>query len=270
MFQPIQPGVSSRFPGERGTRGLGLRGADRGFAGRFAPRADGPLPVAAAVTAAVEQERARVAHELHDDVTQALFALKIDCAWLRQNLQRDPRRALQRLEAMQALLDGSAASVRRIATGLRPLALAEQGLAPAIERLVREFLACTGTRCDLYLAGDLGLHEPYASTLFRLVQEALANARKHADAKEVTVNISRQGDLLSFCVRDDGKGFSPRAAQRADAMGLAGMQERVHLVGGELLVSSTPGGGTMVAGCMRVDPQPDADPEQRGGDRGLL
>jgi signal transduction histidine kinase len=270
MFQPIQSGVPSRFPGGRSAHALGLRGADRGFAGRFAAPADGPLPVAAAVTAAVEQERARVARELHDDVTQALFALKIDCAWLRQNLQRDPRRALQRLEAMQALLAGSAASVRRIATGLRPLALAQEGLAPAIERLSREFLARTGTRCDLNLAGDLDVPEPYASTLYRLVQEALANARKHAAAKELTVSISRQGGLLSFCVRDDGKGFSPRAARRADAMGLAGMQERLHLVGGELLVSSTPGGGTVVAGCMRVDRQPDAELAQRGGDHALL
>jgi signal transduction histidine kinase len=270
MFQPNQPGVPSRFAQGLGTHGLGPRGSARRITDRFSAPDDDALPFAAAVTAAVEQERARVARELHDDVTQALFALKIDCAWLRQNLQRDPRRALQRLEAVQALLDESASSVRRIATGLRPPALAQEGLAAAVERLARDFLACTGTRCDLFLTGDLGVPEPYASTLFRLIQESLANARKHAAAKEVTVSISRQGDLLSFCVRDDGQGFSPRAARRADALGLAGMAERVHLVGGELLVSSTPGGGTVVAGCIRVAPTRGTDLAAQGGQHALL
>ncbi|HEY0825132.1 MAG TPA: sensor histidine kinase, partial [Ramlibacter sp.] len=187
------------------------------------------------IAGAVEQERARLARELHDELVQSLFAMKIECAWLRQNLLREPERAEQRLDALHAQLEACAASVRRIASGLRPPVLAHGGFAAAVEWLTREFTERTGARCELALAGDMDLPEPYASSVFRLLQESLANARKHAGATDVKVSVSRHGGLLSFCVRDDGRGFPPGAARRGDAMGITGMEERARLIGADLV-----------------------------------
>jgi signal transduction histidine kinase len=205
------------------------------------------------VNTALEQEKARISRELHDDLVQTLFALKLDCAWLSHNLTRDPASAMAKLQSMVAAIEGSSTSVRRIAAGLRPLPL-EQGFVAAVEGLVRRFQESTGTRCHLNLPRDLQVEDPCASAGFRVVQEALNNVRKHASAGSVEVSIGVAGHRLHVCVRDDGQGFCASTAKRPDAMGLCGLRERVELLHGELQVSSAPSAGTTVVARIPLRP----------------
>ena len=201
--------------------------------------------IAMLVSTALEQEKARISRELHDDLVQTLFALKLDCAWLSRNLTRDPATAITRLQAMVATIEGSSTSVRRIAAGLRPLSL-DQGFVAAVDGLARRFQESTGTACHLNVPRDLQVEDPCASAGFRVVQEALNNVRKHACASSVEISIGVSGSRLHLCVRDDGKGFCATAPKRHDALGLCGLRERVELLHGELQVSSAPGAGTTV------------------------
>jgi len=211
--------------------------------------------IAVLVNSALEQEKARISRELHDDLVQALFALKLDCAWLSRNLARDPARAMAKVQAMLAAIEGSSRSVRRIAAGLRPAPL-EAGFVAAVEGLTRHFHEGTGTACRLDVPQDLQVEDPCASAAFRIIQEALSNVRKHALARHVDVSVSVAGARLQLCVRDDGKGFSASDATRHDAMGLSGLRERVELLQGELQVSTAPGAGTTVFARIPVLPLP--------------
>lgn len=203
-------------------------------------------PIADLVQGALEQEKARISRELHDEVVQMLFAMKIDCAWLCQNLTNDPAASMQKLASMQRLLEGSAASVRRIAAGLRPQLLEDAGFVPAVQWLARDFTERTGSACDVEISPGLQIEDPHASTVFRIIQEALSNVRKHACASHARVKIRAVRGVLHVEVEDDGKGFSVQGARRADAMGLSGLRERARLLDGEITLTSMPGAGTVV------------------------
>jgi PAS domain S-box-containing protein len=198
-------------------------------------RAQQELAALAAEASGVrEQEKARIARELHDELAQSLTALKMDTMWLRDQLQQDPAAAMARLDDMLAMLDTAVASTRRIAADLRPLVLDDLGLLPAIEWLVQNFTQRTGVACTLEADQDLELVEPYATGVFRIVQESLTNVAKHARASRVQVQVDKRNAELVLSVQDDGVGFQP------------GLRERAHLLRGELHVDSAPGSGTHV------------------------
>jgi PAS domain S-box-containing protein len=199
-----------------------------------------------------EQEKSRVARELHDELAQSLTALKMDAIWLRDHLQADPEAAAEKIAAMLAMLDDSVAATRRIAADLRPLVLDDLGLGAAIEWLVQNFSHRTGIACSLDAEEDLHLDEPYATAVFRMVQESLANVAKHAQAKKVSVAVQRTGDSIRLQVQDDGVGFDPAAPRRAGSLGLAGLRERAQLAKGHLAIHSSPGGGTSVEAVIPV------------------
>lgn len=136
-----------------------------------------------------EQEQSRIARELHDELAQLFVALKIDATWLREHLAPIPEVARARFDSMIEMIDEAAASTRRIAEDLRPLVLEDLGLVPSIEWLVDTFGQRTGTACSLTMDKRLELPEPYASAVFRVVQESLNNIAKHANA---TLLISMQ------------------------------------------------------------------------------
>lgn len=210
-------------------------------------RARDELAAFAAASAGVrEQEKSRIARELHDELAQSLTALKMDTIWLRDRLAGQGE-AQAKLAEMLAMIDGCVASTRRIAADLRPLVLDDLGPGAAIEWLVQNFIQRTGVPCTLEADEELELEEPYATGVFRIVQESLANVAKHAGARQASVRVLRQADHLLLEVRDDGTGFSLDDARKPQSLGLAGLRERAQLLHGELQVLSAPGQGTRVS-----------------------
>jgi signal transduction histidine kinase len=203
---------------------------------------------ASATTAILEEEKTRMARELHDELAQPLTALKMDTLWVRDNLALAPELAEARLNEMLEMLDRAVAATRRIASDLRPLMLDDLGLVPAVEWLVSQFTQRAGVACTLSVDEALELPEPYATAVFRIVQESLANIAKHAGATEAAVRIEKLRGVVTLAVRDNGCGFSPATQRKPQSLGLLGLRERAHLLKGKIVVESAPGQGT----CIRV------------------
>lgn len=210
-------------------------------------RAQEELAAYAAQASAIrEQEKTRVARELHDELAQSLTALKMDTIWLRDQGSADATAVRAKLDGMLAMLDASVAATRRIAADLRPLVLDDLGLVAAIEWLTQNFTQRHGVPCALDMDEDLELHEPYATAVFRIVQESLVNVAKHARASHVQVSVARAGGQVSLRVADDGAGFEPATPRKAGSLGLAGLRERAQLLKGTVSITSAPGQGTVV------------------------
>ena len=210
-------------------------------------RAQEELATFAAEAAGVrEQEKTRIARELHDELAQSLTALKMDTLWVREHLGDDAEGARAKLAQMLAMLDQAVAATRRISADLRPLVLDDLGLAAAIEWVVQNFTQRTGIPCDLDLDEALDLREPYATAVFRIVQESLANVGKHSYARRAKVHVARVGAEMLLRVEDDGVGFAQDAPRKPQSLGIVGLRERAHLLRGEVLITSRPGEGTIV------------------------
>lgn len=210
-------------------------------------RAQEELAAYAAQASAIrEQEKTRVARELHDELAQSLTALKMDTIWLRDHADTAAAPVQAKLAGMLAMLDASVAATRRIAADLRPLVLDDLGLVAAIEWLTQNFTQRHGVPCTLDMDEDLELHEPYATAVFRIVQESLVNVAKHARAGQVQVRVARADGEVTLRVADDGAGFEAGAPRKAGSLGLAGLRERAQLLKGTVSITSAPGQGTVV------------------------
>jgi signal transduction histidine kinase len=197
------------------------------------------------VVEAQEQERARLARELHDETGQALTSILLGLKGLEEVADADEARAS--VTELRELVVSTLRDVRGLAVELRPAALDDFGLVPALERLADTFREKTGL--DVALEARLGddrLDPSLETTLYRIVQEALTNVLKHAEAQHVSISLVRKDGSISAVVEDDGRGFTPEAPQR-EALGLIGMRERVGLVGGRISIESAPGAGTTLA-----------------------
>lgn len=204
--------------------------------------------LAADLQNAREAERAHVARELHDELGQALTALKMDLVLLAQKFPRNRVKLHQRSASMLKLIDDTIQTVRRIAAGLRPSTLDDLGLTAAIEWQAHEFEARTGIRCRLALLGEeITLSPELATALFRIFQETLTNIVRHSGAKSIDVHLTVRGGDLILEMSDDGKGLDEAEAARPTSLGLIGMRERAQLLGGEFKIVGTPGKGTTVA-----------------------
>ena len=195
------------------------------------------------VVEAQELERARLARELHDETGQALASILLGLRSLEQAI--DDEAAHVRVASVRDLVVSTLHDVRRLAVELRPAALDDFGLAAAIERLVETYRDGASTRVDLELQiGSARLPRDIETTLYRIVQEALTNITKHAEASRVSILLTRTARSAVLVVEDDGVGFdsSGRAVGR---LGLAGMRERVVLVGGRLRIESGSAGTTI-------------------------
>ena len=201
---------------------------------------------AAAANILREEEKSRVARELHDELAQPLIALKMDTIWVRDNVAAAPEAVAARLSDMVELLDRTVAATRRIAEDLRPPLLDDLGLVPAIEWLVSKFTQRCGVACKLSVDEELELQEPYATAVFRIVQESLANVAKHAGASEVAVVIDKVPGAVTLTVRDNGCGFATAAPRKPQSLGLMGLRERAQLLKGKVTIESAPGQGTRV------------------------
>jgi signal transduction histidine kinase len=194
-----------------------------------------------------DEERKRIARELHDVLGQTLTALKMDVAWIGRRLTDDTSATRAKVAATAALIDETIGTVRRIATDLRPGVLDELGLAAAVEWQAREFEHRTGIHCALRTTVDGVALDPQVSTaVFRIFQESLTNVTRHSRAARVSVTLERRDTDLVLEVQDDGIGMAAADASSHRSIGLTGMRERAHLVGGGVSISSAAGAGTTV------------------------
>ena len=194
------------------------------------------------VVEAQELERKRLARELHDETGQALTSILLGLKSLEQALDSDEGR--EGVASLRDLVVSTLQDVRRLAVELRPSALDDFGLAPALERLVDTYgrQAAVPVHLEIRL-GDERLPAEVETTLYRMVQEALTNVAKHADATSISILLTRTPSSVRLVVEDDGAGFEPGGA-RGGGLGLPGMRERVALVDGRLRIESAHGKGT--------------------------
>lgn len=196
------------------------------------------------VVEAQELERARLARELHDETGQALTSILLGLKPLEETAATDDARSA--IASLRELVVSTLRDVRRLAVELRPSALDDFGLVTAVERLVDGFREQSALEVDLEAQlGEERLPSEVETAFYRIVQEALTNIVKHADAKRVSVVLTRRDMSVAAVVEDDGCGFDANAT-REDGLGLTGMRERVGLVGGRLRIESAPGSGTTV------------------------
>jgi signal transduction histidine kinase len=201
---------------------------------------------AARALAATEEERKRIARELHDGIAQSLAALRIRLRVARAVQDDDQRAAL--LEQVSSEMGEAMEELRRIARGLRPPALDMLGLGPAIESHARNIADATGMAIDLRLE-DIGHRLPQEAelALYRVVQEALSNVARHSGADTFCLQLGSTGNHVFADVEDNGRGFDvARAMSSNGGLGLFGMQERASYVGGSVVIDSEPGAGTRV------------------------
>lgn len=194
------------------------------------------------VVEAREEERRRIARELHDELGQRLTALKMDLSSLQQPGGRASRK--ERVDGMLAMLDDTLASVRRISSDLRPMMLDDLGLNAAIEWLARDASRRMGVEVTVQLAeNDAPVDDRVATAVFRMVQEALTNVARHARATDAKIALRRRDGELELTVEDNGVGLPQRALQREGSFGLMGMRERASMLGGRLELDNPPGRG---------------------------
>jgi len=200
------------------------------------------------VIQAQEDERRRVARELHDGAAQTLANLVLRVEICERLMDSDPVRAKEELGRLKELLRASLRDIRQVIADLRPLVVDEKGLAEALRRYVADFQERSGMIVELQCSGVLGRFAPHVElAAYRLVQECLNNANKHSGATRVQVLLERTGRELRAEVRDDGRGFDPQLVERLGSrFGLQGMRERLQLLGGWLHLDSAPGRGTKV------------------------
>ncbi len=202
---------------------------------------------AAAASSVREQEKSRVARELHDELAQALTALKMDVNWLKERLPAGQPALASKLESMQTMLDTTVKATRRISSELRPLMLDDLGLIPAAEWLVNNFTQRTGIQCAFTVdPPDLALQDPHATAIFRILQESLTNVTRHAHASRVDITLDGGDGELTLRVRDDGCGFAAGDPRKPNSYGLVGLRERAYLLDGEITVDTAPGKGATI------------------------
>lgn len=194
-----------------------------------------------------EEERTRLAREIHDELGAALTALRIELAWVGQRLPAKEKGLQNKIQTMTQLVDRAVQAVRRIATELRPGVLDHLGLVAGLEWQVREFQERTGIECIFTRSPeDITVDSARATTVFRICQEALTNVARHANATRTELSLREVETDLVLEVRDDGVGIPEGAITDPKSLGLMGMRERVLPWGGEVRIQGTPGEGTVV------------------------
>ena len=194
-----------------------------------------------------EQEKSRIARELHDELAQSLTSLKMDLIGFKEQLRDGQQPLAVKLDGMVGILDGMVTATRRISADLRPLILDDLGLVPAAEWLAQNFSQRNGVQCTFSVdPPELELQDPHATAIFRMLQESLNNVAKHAQASLVEVTLDGGGDEIVLRVRDNGRGFAAGAARKPQSFGLVGLRERVYLLEGEIDIDTAPGKGTLI------------------------
>jgi len=215
-----------------------------------------------------EEEAARIAQELHDELGQELSVLKIELERTRKKLAAAPsqeaREAMVLLDEIAGRVDGAVQSVRRIASELRPGVLDRLGLVAGLEWLVREFERRSAIKTDLLVSGvDEPVDSEVSTALFRITQETLTNVARHSQATHVRAELDEEDADLILKISDDGKGFDARLTEKRPTLGLLGIRERAARLGGAVDIESSPGAGTSLV--VRIARAPAMQKERAAG-----
>ena len=208
--------------------------------------------LSARLQSAREEEGTRIARELHDELGSALTGLKWDLERLdklcSESANRlDPSRVRERTADMLALMDGTINTVKRIASELRPNLLDDLGLLAGIEWQAQQFEARTGITCQIdTLVPNVDLRREQATAIFRILQEAMTNVLRHAQATRVNITVAEEAGELVLEIRDNGRGITEDESAAPGSLGLMGMRERAHLVGGRIDIKGVAGIGTVL------------------------
>ena len=192
-----------------------------------------------------EAERTSISREIHDELGQACTAIKMDLALIGRRLTKRQTQLRAKVDSAMQLVDSTIASLRRIASELRPRTLDDLGLVAALESQAQEFESRTGIRCNIALPQEsLEIDAGTSTAIFRIFQESLTNVARHAQATLVGARLEKNKDRLIFHVFDNGIGFDPAKASAKKSLGIVGMQERALMLHGELKIESAAGQGT--------------------------
>jgi signal transduction histidine kinase len=194
-----------------------------------------------------EEERTRIAREIHDELGQALTALKMDLSWLKKRVSPEQDSLKAKTATMEGVIDGTMQTIQRLSGELRPGILDDLGLAAAIEWQGGEFEKRTGIPCRVQVSPEeITLDRERATAVFRIFQEALTNVARHAEATEVTATLETREGAVALEVADNGRGITEGELASPRSFGLLGIRERVLFLGGAVAISGTPGKGTTV------------------------
>ena len=202
--------------------------------------------LSASIMTSQEKERAAIARELHDELGQALTALRMDSVWLLERASGTDLEASKRALTMRDLVDKTIDEIRGMALRLRPGILDDLGLIPALEWYTVEFEKRTGIECILQHMNVPNVDEVVATEAYRIAQEALTNVARHSSASHAEIKLQLDNSTLTLEIMDNGDGFSLADVEKTEGLGLAGMRERAGLMGGTLDIRSQPGSGTQV------------------------
>jgi PAS domain S-box-containing protein len=203
--------------------------------------------LSAAMNKIQEEERRRIAREVHDELGQLLTSLRLDLGLMRRELCRVPAAVLEaRIATMVDLVDLTIATVRRVARELRPAVLDDFGLRAALEQEMTTFAERTGIDVKISIRHDELIDSDHATALYRIVQESLTNVARHSGATRVFVRVDAREGRVEAELRDNGRGITEAEVNNISTLGLLGVRERAYALGGEAIIEAVPGEGTRV------------------------
>jgi PAS domain S-box-containing protein len=194
-----------------------------------------------------EEERVRIAREIHDELGQQLTVLKMGISWLSKKINSKEDKIQQKMNDLSGLIDNTVKTVRRISSELRPGILDDLGLVAAMEWHAKEFENRSVIQTLLHFPDDeLLLPDPVRIGIFRIFQESLTNIARHSNASKVQIRLDYDRQKLLMTITDNGKGFNTESVRNKKTLGILGMRERAHMINGEYNIQSTPGKGTKI------------------------
>ena len=192
-----------------------------------------------------EEERTLIAREMHDELGQALTAMKMDLSWLDKKLPKDQKPLFKKIKSMSKLADATLQTVKKISTDLRPGLLDDLGLTAAIEWQAEEFQTRTGIKCEITVdPEDIILDKDRSTAIFRIFQETLTNVARHAKATKVKVSLKEKAGKIELKVRDNGKGITEKQVSDPKSFGLIGIKERAYYLDGKVVIKGLQDKGT--------------------------